>query len=209
MIVIIDYGVGNPGSILNMLHKAGGDAVISAENEDISKAKALVLPGVGAFDNGMQKLEDLGLIKLLIKKVVEEKVPFLGVCLGMHLLFDRSEEGKLPGLGWIKGEVKRFDFSAIADHSRLKVPHMGWNTVRPTGASNLFKCIKDEVRYYFAHSYHVVCKDKSNVLATANYGYDFTCAVGKSNVFGVQFHPEKSHRFGLTMFKGFLEYTQC
>jgi glutamine amidotransferase len=209
MIVILDYGMGNPGSILNMLRKAGGDAVITCDKDKIDQAQAIILPGVGAFDNGMQKLNKLNLIELLNKKVIEDQVPFLGVCLGMHLLFESSEEGTLSGLCWIDGSVTRFNFSEIVGRSRLKVPHMGWNLVYPEHTEGLFGDLTDEARFYFVHSYHVNCKDKSNISATSNYGYKFTCAVQKNNIFGAQFHPEKSHRFGLAMFKNFLEYTRC
>jgi imidazole glycerol-phosphate synthase subunit HisH len=209
MIVILDYGMGNPGSILNMLRKSGGDARITADHVEVAKASAIILPGVGSFDNGMQKLEALGLVRLLNTKVVDEKTPFLGICLGMQLLFDQSEEGLLPGLGWIKGGVIRFDFSQSEDRSRLKVPHMGWNLVNPLQYDTLFKGLESEARFYFVHSYHGICSDKSNVIALSNYGYDFACAVKKDNIFGVQFHPEKSHRFGLALFKNFLEHLAC
>ncbi len=209
MIVILDYGMGNSASILNMVCKAGGHAIITADLHALEEASAIILPGVGAFDNGMSKLDALGLVEVLTKKVVVDKTAFLGVCLGMQLLFNRSEEGNIPGLGWITGEVKRFDFSPINDRSRLKVPHMGWNLVRPKEYASLFKDMEDESRFYFVHSYHVECEQAENILGTSFYGYDFTCAVQKDNIFGVQFHPEKSHRFGLALFNNFLEYANC
>jgi imidazole glycerol-phosphate synthase subunit HisH len=209
MIIILDYGMGNPSSVLNMLRKSGGEGVITADPSLICKATAIILPGVGSFDNGITKLEALGVLDILVKKVVNEKTPFLGICLGMQLLFERSEEGDMPGLGWIKGEIKKFDFSTIENQETLKIPHMGWNLVYPANSKNIFNSLKDETRFYFVHSYHVVCKNQDNVLATSQYGYNFTCAVRKDNIFGVQFHPEKSHRFGLTLFKNFLEYVNC
>jgi imidazole glycerol-phosphate synthase subunit HisH len=209
MIVILDYGMGNTASILNMVRKAGGSAVISADLQAVKEARAIILPGVGAFDNGMNKLASLGLIELLRNKIVVEKTPFLGVCLGMQLLFDRSAEGELPGLGWIKGSVTRFDFSLINDCSRLKIPHMGWNLIKPAKNSLLFKGMEDKGRFYFSHSYHAVGAQAADVSATSFHGYDFTCAVRKDNIFGAQFHPEKSHRFGLMLFKNFLRYAKC
>ena len=210
MIVILDYGMGNPGSILNMVRKAGGEAVISADLEVVARASGMILPGVGAFDNGMRKLRNLGLVELLSRRVRAEKMPFLGVCLGMQLLFDRSEEGDLPGLGWLKGDVKRFNFTGIEDRHRLKIPMIGWNLVKPVHGASLFAGLEQEARFYFVHSYHAVCQDAANVQATSRYGYDYTCAVKNDNIFGAQFHPEKSHRFGLVLFKNFLEHVaQC
>lgn len=201
--------MGNPGSVLNMLRKAGGDGVVTADPVIISEATAIILPGVGSFDNGMSKLASLNLVELLIKKIVYEKTPFLGVCLGMQLLFERSEEGSMNGLGWISGEIKRFNFSGVPDSKNFKIPHMGWNLIYPVDNNDLFKMMEQEIRFYFVHSFHVVCTNPENILATSHYGYDFTCAVRKANIFGVQFHPEKSHRFGLALFKNFLEYVQC
>ena len=204
MITILDYGMGNTASILNMIHRVGGDAVISSDPQQILGANALILPGVGAFDNAMQKLNDSGLVKLIRQRVLEDKIPFLGICLGMHLLFDSSEEGTLPGLGFIPGAVRRFDFSGL-DIQKLKIPHMGWNVVYPQNDSRLFDGFEKDPRFYFVHSYHAVCTDSSHVAATCDYGYQFTCAVQKDNIFAAQFHPEKSHKFGMQLFKNFLE----
>ena len=197
--------MGNTASMLNMIRKAGGQAELCAAPSDLESASAIILPGVGAFDNGMTKLAHSGLLETLGHKVIEEKLPFLGVCLGMQLLFDKSEEGKLPGLGWIKGDVTRFDFTGIHTNERLKVPHMGWNLVYPKTYENVFAGLEDEARFYFVHSYHVNCANTSDILATANYGYEFTCSVRHDNIWGVQFHPEKSHRFGIQFFKNFLK----
>ena len=204
MIVILDYGMGNTASILNMIHRVGGDAVISSDQQQILEANALILPGVGAFDNAMQKLNNSGLVKLIKQRVLVDKVPFMGICLGMQLLFDSSEEGDLSGLGLIPGEVKRFDFAAV-EQQNLKVPHMGWNIVQPTAGTCMFKGFEQNPRFYFVHSYHAVCADSSNVAATCDYGYPFACAVQKDNIFAAQFHPEKSHKFGMQLFKNFLE----
>jgi glutamine amidotransferase len=199
MIVIIDYKTGNIGSLSNMLKKIGAEAIVSSNPSDIEKADKLILPGVGAFDVGMKNLKDSGLIPLLEDRVLNKKTPILGICLGMQLLAEKSEEGSLNGLSWIKGEVKRFKF----DNSDLKIPHMGWNVVKPLKEDSLFSGMKDELRFYFVHSYHFVAKDKDSVLATTNYGYDFTSVVAQENIFGVQFHPEKSHKFGMRLLDNF------
>ena len=204
MIVILDYGMGNTGSIINMIRHVGGDAVISADEQTISTAAALILPGVGAFDSGMEKLRASNMLALVEKCVLKEKIPFLGICLGMQLLFDSSEEGLLPGLGWISGRVERFDFSGINENG-LKIPHMGWNLVASRHNHPLFASLGAGARFYFVHSYHAVCSDEHHAIAFAEYGYSFACAVQKENIFGVQFHPEKSHKFGMTLFKNFVE----
>ena len=204
MIVILDYGMGNTGSIINMIRRIGGDAVISADERDIFTAAALILPGVGAFDNGMKRLRASGMLPLIEKRVFEDKIPFLGICLGVQLLFDSSEEGTLPGLGWIPGMVKRFDFSGT-NVNGLKIPHMGWNLVTPKQDHPLFVGLGADARFYFVHSYHAVCSDEHHAIAFAEYGYSFACAVQKENIFGVQFHPEKSHKFGMTLLKNFVE----
>lgn len=209
MIVILDYGMGNSGSILNMLRKVGGDAIISSDVADIKAAKGIILPGVGAFDNGMEKLNQLGLIPVLRERVLEEKVPFLGVCLGMQLLLTGSEEGNSLGLNWIPGKARRFDFKDIKDNKRLKIPHMGWNIVKPKEQETLFANCTEEERFYFVHSFAVECDNNDHILATAEYGYNFSCAIHKNNIYGVQFHPEKSHKFGMNMFKNFMEMVKC
>lgn len=204
MIVVLDYGMGNTASIVNMIHRVGGDAIISNDPQQIIDAKALILPGVGAFDNAMQKLNDSGLVKLIRLRVLKDKIPFLGICLGMQLLFDSSEEGTFPGLGFIPGEVKRFNFSDLNLLS-LKVPHMGWNVVQSPNGSCLFDGFEEVPRFYFVHSYHTVCAESEHIVATCDYGYQFTCAVQKDNIFAVQFHPEKSHKYGMQLFENFLE----
>jgi glutamine amidotransferase len=209
MIVILDYGMGNPGSILNMLRKVGGDAIISSEVSDIESASGIILPGVGSFDNGIIKLKELNIIPTLEHCVFEKKTPFLGVCLGMQLILSESEEGKELGLNWIPGVAKRFNFKSIENNLRLKVPHMGWNIVKPVVKSGLFSNCTQEERFYFVHSFAVECDLDEHILATANYGYKFTCGIQKDNIFGVQFHPEKSHRFGMNMFKNFIEMVKC
>lgn len=201
MIVILDYKTGNIGSLLNMLKKIGSQVLVSAKVEDIQKTEKFILPGVGAFDKGMENLKNSGFLPLLIKRVMEEKVPILGICLGMELFAKKSEEGKLEGLGWIGAEVIKFNFAKDG----LKVPHMGWNEIQPQIKDPLLEELDNKSKFYFAHSYHLVCKDKKDILATTNYGYDFPSIIRKDNIFGAQFHPEKSHRFGMRLLKNFVE----
>jgi glutamine amidotransferase len=203
MIVIVDYGLGNLGSIANMLKKVGAERVISADRSVIESADKLILPGVGAFDTGMRNLCDLHLIPVLNVKALEEKVPVLGVCLGMQLLTLKSEEGSLPGLGWLDAETVRFRFD-IANQN-LKVPHMGWNFINIKRPSPIFDGMYEDPRFYFVHSYHVVCQRGENILATTEYGYEFASVVINENIIGVQFHPEKSHKFGIKLFRNFVE----
>ena len=205
MIIIIDYGMGNIGSILNMLKKVGAPAAkISADPKDIEQAEKLILPGVGAFDTGMQRLRETGLIPLLNEKVLKAKTPTLGVCLGMQLLTKISEEGELPGLGWLDAETIRFRFDPMKNG--LKVPHMGWNTVKIRREGKLFKDMYPDARFYFVHSYHVVAHNPGDVLAITDYGYDFVSAVQQDHIMAAQFHPEKSHKFGMKLYKNFVEY---
>lgn len=204
MIKILDYGMGNTASVMNMIRKVGGKAEFCSKSSELDSASAIILPGVGSFDNAMIKLKNSGLLEVLCNKVIKEKIPFLGICMGMQLLFERSEEGKLPGLGWIKGNVTRFNFSGMQSNVRFNIPHMGWNVINPRIYKNLFLGLEDEARFYFIHSYHVNCSNSSDILATANYGYEFTCSVRHDNIWGLQFHPEKSHRFGMRLFKNFL-----
>lgn len=205
MIVVLDNEMGNAGSVINMIKRAGGSAILSSDPEVIKKAEKLILPGVGSFDRGITNLRQSTFFDVLTEKVLKDKTPFLGICLGMQLLFENSEEGELPGLGWIKGNVKRFNFAGLNDASTLKIPHMGWNLVKATKINKLLPDNEIELRYYFVHSYHVECNDPSDILATSPYGYEFTCAVQRDNIFGAQFHPEKSHRFGLGLLRKFIE----
>lgn len=206
MIVIVNYGLGNVASIKNMLKKIGVKSTISSDHVEIAKASKLILPGVGAFDYGMRYLNNLNLKPILDKKVLEEKVPILGICLGMQLLSEGSEEGELAGLGWIKGKCKKFSFQSIADGNKFKVPHMGWNEVKIGGESNLYHGFdKNDAAFYFVHSYHLACDDPSTVLTTTSYGYEFTSSVQKENIMGVQFHPEKSHKYGMKLLRNFVE----
>jgi imidazole glycerol-phosphate synthase subunit HisH len=200
VISIIDYGLGNVGSILNMLKKIGVKARISSLPEEIAEAKKIILPGVGHFDRAMEKIGRSGLREILDQKALIEKIPILGICLGMQLLTKSSEEGILPGLGWIPAKTVRFRFS---DESNLKIPHMGWNLVQQATPSHLTKNFSPEHRFYFVHSYHVLVEDERFSLLKTEHGYYFAAAIQKDNIFGVQFHPEKSHRFGLGLLENF------
>lgn len=200
MIVIVDYDMGNVGSIANMLLKIGAPAVITADANQIEAADKLILPGVGAFDTGMSNLQRSGLLPVLNAKV-EQGTPVLGICLGMELLTLGSEEGECAGLGWIAGRTVRFRFPDGTD--RLNVPHMGWNRVRPTASTTLLHGLAAENRFYFVHSYHVLCDAEADVAGWTPYGYDFASVVEHDNVMGTQFHPEKSHRFGMALLRNF------
>ena len=204
MIVIVDYGMGNLASIQNMLKKVGApSSQISSNPEVIENAEKIILPGVGAFDTGMQNLNETGLLDVLNYKVLEDKTPTLGVCLGMQLMTQSSDEGKLPGLGWIDAKTVRFCFDS--DNMKLKIPHMGWNTVKIQRPGTLFTDMYAEARFYFVHSYHVVCNNPENILTTTEYGYDFVSAIQNGHIMAAQFHPEKSHKFGMKLYRNFVE----
>ena len=201
MIAIIDHGMGNLGSVQNMLRKIGADGERTADPDEIRRADKLILAGIGSFDGALDRLNELGLVDVLDDLVLERRVPILGVCLGMQLMARSSEEGRRTGLGWVDAEVRRFSFPP---ESHLPVPHMGWAVVEPTRLSPLFQDASDELRFYFSHAYHVVCHDPADVAATATYGYDFVAAVHRGNIMGTQFHPEKSHVFGAEVYRRFV-----
>jgi glutamine amidotransferase len=202
MILIPGYGLGNSGSIINMINRLGGEAKVCNEPSELKKTKKIILPGVGSFDQGISNIHSYNWIDVLNEMVIEKSIPILGICLGMQLMCKSSEEGDLNGLGWIDADVKKFSF--FDRGVSLKVPHMGWNTIECKKSSKLISPFEEE-RFYFVHSYHVDCHDKQDVLATSNYGHDFTSAFSKNNIYGVQFHPEKSHRFGMRLIKNFIE----
>ncbi|MHA4808303.1 imidazole glycerol phosphate synthase subunit HisH [Flavitalea flava] len=204
MVTIVDYGVGNLASIKNMLKKAGSEGLISSAESDILSAEKLILPGVGAFDTCVEKLQGSGLLDAINKKVLIEKIPVLGVCVGLQLLTEGSEEGILPGLGWIKGKVIKFRQELLP--SGLKIPHMGWTDVELSKPSRLFENMHEEPRFYFVHSYHAQLANSEDSLLEATYGYRFTAAIEHENIMGVQFHPEKSHKFGLKLLENFVKY---
>jgi len=192
--------MGNLGSIKNMLRKIGAKSEITNDIGIISKAKKIILPGVGAFDSAMLNLEKLELIDILNKKVMDEKKPLLGICLGMQLLAKSSEEGKKGGLGWLDAKVLRFNIDVPS-----KVPHMGWNLISQQKESELFNDMYSEPRFYFVHTFYFSCNNSNDILTSTDYGGKFTSAVKKDNIYGVQFHPEKSHKFGMKLLENFVK----
>ena len=201
MITVIDYGAGNIGSVLNMIKHVGGAATVAHDECGVLCASKILLPGVGSFDNAMTHLADLDLIEPL-KARAAEGTPFLGICLGMQLLANSSEEGTLEGLGLIPGQVRRFRFEGEA--ASLKIPHMGWNRATPTRDHPLSDGLGADARFYFVHSYYFDCENPDNALLRSFYGVPFTSGVQRGNVMGVQFHPEKSHRYGMQLIKNFV-----
>ena len=200
-IVVPDLGLSNLWSARRALETLGHEVIVATGPGPVSSARVLVLPGVGAFAEASRRLAATG-IGDAVREAAGRGAAVLGICLGMQLLTRRSEEGEAMGLGWIPGETRRL---RVEPSSGLKIPPMGWNMVRPVRAPVLFEGLGAEPRFYFVHSYHVVCDDVADVAATCHYGHDFVCAVARENIMGVQFHPEKSHRFGLQLLKNFAE----
>lgn len=204
MISILDYGAGNANSVIRMIERAGGHAQLIQSSEQLAKAEKLIVPGVGSFDHCISQLIGRGLKEALDHLALEKKIPLLGICMGMQMMCNRSEEGQLPGLSWFNADVRRF---TPEETGGQQVPHMGWNSVSIVRENPLL--VPDEVRgeerFYFVHSYRVTCHDASDVIGTSSYGQDFVCAFQQDNIFGVQFHPEKSHRFGLGLIQRFVE----
>lgn len=200
MIAVVSYGVGNVGSIFSMLRKIGVPAFAASTPDDLAAADRIILPGVGSFDHGIATLAASGLIEALRERVVRDRIPVLGICLGMQLLGTGSEEGSLPGLGLLDAHCVRFRPEGTP---QIKVPHMGWNELAFRRRSPITEGIEDGARFYFVHTYHLTCADERDVLATAHHGVDFTAMVQHENVWGAQFHPEKSHRFGMTLLGNF------
>lgn len=204
MIVIVDYGISNVRSVVNMVRKAGGDAEATSEPERIRTAEKLILPGVGAFGSGVANLQRLGLVAPLREAALERRVPVLGLCLGMQLLTRASDEGGAPGLGWLPAETRRFQL----DDSRLKLPHMGWNEVVAAKPDPLVDALPPQARFYFVHSYYVQCDDPADVLLWSTHGQRFAAGVRRGNLWGMQFHPEKSHQYGLALMRSFVRLTE-
>jgi glutamine amidotransferase len=198
-IVIVNYGLGNLAAIKNMLRKLGHDSIITSDVIEIAKASKIIIPGVGAFGKGMENIKSIGLLDVLNQKALKEKIPVLGICLGMQLLTSHSEEGNVNGLNWLPIQTKKFVFDPSA---KLTVPHMGWADVDYTPEHWLFRGYTEQPRFYFAHSYYVDHSPKYTI-ASVVYGSLFSCAIEHENIAGVQFHPEKSHRFGLTLLNNF------
>ena len=203
MIHIVDYGLGNIGAFLTLYKRQDIPAVAVSTPDELAKADHILLPGVGSFDHAMQLLNASGMRETLDDLVKDKKVPVLGICVGMQILGDSSDEGQDPGLGWIPGRIRDLA-SRGGQHQGLPLPHMGWNDIAPTRAIPLLKGISDP-RYYFLHSFYFDNADPADCAATAHYGSDFSCIVNRGNVWGVQFHPEKSHSFGMALLKNFAE----
>lgn len=203
MIVIIDYGLGNLNAFVNVFKKLDIPVKIAKVASDMEGATKIILPGVGAFDYAMSKLNESGMRSKLDEFVLEKKIPVIGICVGMQILAQSSEEGVLPGLGYIDGLVKKFDTSQF--HQKTLLPHMGWNNIQIKSGHNLFKDLDPVPLYYFLHSYYFECHQSQDAIAKATYGLEFVCAVNHENVYGVQFHPEKSHYYGVQLLKNFAE----
>ena len=199
---VIDCGLGNIGSVRKMCDMAGGNTYIARTPKDLEAAERIILPGVGAFDEGMNRLQESGLKDGILSFAKEKKKPILGICLGMQMLGLGSEEGSQAGLGLIQSTCVKFNFNEIG----LKVPHMGWDNINREITHPLLRSVTNLSRYYFVHSYYMECSSQENVLATCSYGAKFTVAVANHNVSGVQFHPEKSHKYGLALFKDFMRW---
>lgn len=203
MITIVNYGSGNIRAIANVYKRLNVAVGIASTPDELRFAEKIVLPGVGAFDQAIKCLNESGMRDILNELVIEKKKPVLGICVGMQILASSSEEGVLDGLGWIDGEVKKFDISNFTQKTHL--PHMGWNDVVPVETSKLFVNLENNALFYFLHSYYFSCSNEKDVLAVTDYGGNFTSAVNSENVFGVQFHPEKSHQWGIQLLKNFGE----
>jgi glutamine amidotransferase len=203
MIGIVDYGLGNVQAFANVYKSLDVPCVMVKNAGALAGITKLILPGVGAFDYAMTRLEESGMKKALNQIATDQNVPILGVCVGMQMLGRSSEEGALPGLGWLDGVVKRF--GRRPDGRPLDVPHMGWNDVAATRASFLFKGLESSARFYFIHSYYMSCAKSEDVIAVTDYGVRFACAVNSGSIYGVQFHPEKSHRWGIRLLKNFAD----
>ncbi len=200
MITIINYGLGNLGSVQNMLKRINVPCKITSDINEIEQAEKILLPGVGAFDSAIQKIDELNLRSVLVHKAKVDKIPFLGICLGMQLLTRSSEEGVLKGLDLVPAKTEKFKFDNESD---LKIPHMGWNLVQTHTPSLLTQNFTDDYRFYFVHSYKVECDANQNSILKTNYGGEFDSAIQNENVYGAQFHPEKSHKFGMHLLTNF------
>jgi glutamine amidotransferase len=202
MISLVDYGVANLGSMRNMLRRIGAETDLVTSAAGIEKASKIILPGIGAFDHGMQALDSLGLVEPLRRRVLRDGVPLFGVCLGVQLLGERSAEGERAGLGLLASHCERLPADGDAG---IRIPHMSWAHIEPTRTDPILDGLDETARFYFVHSYHVVCSDPTDVLAVARYGIPFTAMIRRGNIYGAQFHPEKSHRFGMQLLKNFVE----
>lgn len=201
MIAIINYGVGNIKAFVNIFRMLDISVKVADNVRDLESVDKIILPGVGAFDHAMDKLNSSGMRERIDELVLVKKVPVLGVCVGMQMLANKSDEGLSPGLGWIDADVRKFDVSKIKYKTNL--PHMGWNDINIVGNNSLFIGLKENPKFYFLHSYYFHCNNEADIIATSDYGVEFTCAANHENIFGVQFHPEKSHQFGVQLLTNF------
>jgi len=201
MITIIDYGLGNIRAFSNAYERLNIKTKVAHSVEDIKHASKIILPGVGAFDYAMSQLNASGMRDELDKQVLENKVPIMGICVGMQMLAKSSEEGKMPGLGWIDGQVKLFDISLIPYKTQL--PHTGWNSIKPDNNCKLLSRFDERSRFYFLHSYYFICNNIEDIIATTEYGVTYASAVNRDNIYGIQFHPEKSHANGVQLLNNF------
>lgn len=201
MITIIDYGLGNIRAFVNVYERLNIKTKVAHNARDIAGATKIILPGVGAFDYAMAQLNASGMRDELENQVLGNKIPVVGICVGMQMLAKSSDEGNLPGLGWIDGEVKLFDSNLIPYKTRL--PHMGWNNINPVNGHDLLNGLDAQSRFYFLHSYYFVCHNEKEIISTTEYGISYASAVNRKNIFGIQFHPEKSHSNGIQLLKNF------
>jgi imidazole glycerol-phosphate synthase subunit HisH len=204
MIAIIDYGLGNLRAFINLYERLNIKVRIARIPGDLYEATKIILPGVGAFDHAMMQLNQSGMRDVLEKRVLNDKIPVVGICVGMQMLAKSSDEGKMAGLGWIEGNVKMFDPLKIPYQTRL--PHMGWNTISPRNESQILNGFDNNSRFYFLHSYYFVCDNIENIIATTEYGIEYASAIRKENIFGIQFHPEKSHSNGIQLLHNFAKF---
>lgn len=207
MITILDYGLGNLAAIANIYKPHNVPVKFAQKPEDLEVVERIIIPGVGSFDTAMQLLNDSGMRPLLEQKVLTERIPVLGICVGMQVLANSSEEGVRSGLGWIPGRVKKF--RPRDGQSKIVLPHMGWNDVRPRSAHPLFHQLESNAKFYFLHSFFFDCEHSQNTLAITDYGGEFSSGVFRDNIFGMQFHPEKSHHFGTRFLLNFAEIRAC
>jgi glutamine amidotransferase len=203
MITIVDYGLGNIRAFLNVYRRLNIDAQTATCAGELRHASKVILPGVGSFDHALERLAQSGMREALDDLALRQRIPVLGVCVGMQILGRESAEGTLPGLGWIEGRVRRLE--SLAPQESLPVPHMGWNDVTPVARTRLFDGLESGARFYFLHSYYFECDRDENTIAVSDYGVEFACAAHAANVFGVQFHPEKSHHYGARLLQNFAE----